>query len=256
MQSVSTARCKFRPIRIEPSVHVIARRLRGKPIDGISRLGKRVVIHSGDWRLVLQPKMTGLVSIDLPPDPDHVRLRIELSNAPVKHVLFWDRRGLGTVQLVSADELLSKLADGKLGPDALVISLEEFIERLRSTQRAVKVALLDQAIVAGIGNLYASEMLHSAKIHPARSASKLSVRRVGLLYAAMLETLNTAIAYEGSTLSDGAYRNALNHPGSYQNAHRVYDREHDRCPSCQKSTIKRIVQSQRSTFFCPQCQKR
>ena len=205
---------------------------------------------------MLQPKMTGLVSIDLPPDPDHVRLKIELSGALVERLLFWDRRGLGTVQLVAANELQQKIADGRLGPDALAISSGEFTKRLRATRRAVKVALLDQAIVAGIGNLYASEMLHTAKIHPARPACELSVRRVALLYAAMLETLHTAIAYEGSTLSDGAYRNALNHPGSYQNAHRVYDREHDCCPSCQKSTIKRIVQSQRSTFFCPQCQKR
>jgi formamidopyrimidine-DNA glycosylase len=72
----------------------------------------------------------------------------------------------------------------------------------------------------------------------------------------MIEVLELAIQYEGSTLGDGTYRNALNESGSYQNHHRVYDRESDVCPSCGKATIQRIVQTQRATFFCGRCQKR
>ncbi len=72
----------------------------------------------------------------------------------------------------------------------------------------------------------------------------------------MLEVLETAIRYEGSTLGDGTYRNALNEQGGYQNHHRVYDRAGEVCPSCGKAKIQRIVQAQRSTFFCPRCQRR
>ena len=253
--SVVVPKCEFRPIKIEPTIGTIRRRLRGQRIEDVSRLGKRVVIHIGSWRLVLQPKMTGLVSIDTPPDDDHVRMIVELADSQVQRVLFWDRRGLGTVQLVTEDELISKIAEGRLGPDALAISYGEFSKRLTATRRAVKVALLDQHILAGVGNLYASEILHVAKIHPACPASQLSQRKLAALYQSMRDILATAIEYEGSTLSDGAYRNALNNPGSYQNAHRVYDRDQERCPSCLKAQIQRIVQSQRSTFFCPHCQK-
>jgi len=256
ISSVTVPKCQFRPIQIEPKIRTIDRRLAGECVDRVSRLGKRVVVHAGKWRLVLQPKMTGLVVIDSPPDFEHVRLIIELMGSQVTRMMFWDRRGLGTVQLVTEKELVSKIAAGRLGPDALSISANDFATRLTATRRPVKVALLDQHIVAGVGNLYASEVLHVAKINPACPASQLSKPRLALLHQSMQEILTTAIAYEGSTLSDGAYRNALNNPGAYQNAHRVYDRENQLCLSCSKSQIKRIVQAQRSTFYCPNCQRR
>jgi formamidopyrimidine-DNA glycosylase len=103
--------------------------------------------------------------------------------------------------------------------------------------------------------LYASEILHLAGIHPARPADRLTPARIERLASAVTVILETAIRYEGSTLSDGTYRNALNEAGGYQNAHRVYDREHETCPTCQGPPIRRIVQAQRSTFFCKACQK-
>lgn len=255
IRRVVLPKCSFRPIRIEPSVRKIDACLRRQTIEQVSRLGKRVVIHAGDWALVLQPKMTGLVSMDQPPDWGHVRLRIELVGQRKQHVLFWDRRGLGTVQLVEHDKLCSQIADGRLGPDALAISNEDFECRFSATKRPVKVALLDQRLVAGIGNLYASEMLHAARIHPEKYTHRISAKKYDQLFMEMRRILLTAIQYEGSTLSDGAYRNALNDPGSYQNEHRVYDRAGEICPVCKKSKIKRIVQAQRSTFFCPKCQR-
>jgi formamidopyrimidine-DNA glycosylase len=117
------------------------------------------------------------------------------------------------------------------------------------------VALLDQKLVAGIGNLYASEILHRARIDPQRPAHRLGRAQIARLAAATRFVLEEAIRDEGSTLGDGTYRNALNEAGNYQNAHRVYDRAGERCPSCQRGTVRRIVQAQRSTFYCANCQR-
>lgn len=216
------------------------------------RRAKRIILElgSGDSFLI-EPRMTGLMLIADPPTRDHLRLEWQFGG---QHSLwFWDRRGLGTIQLVTPTE--REVIFNRLGPDALEISLPEWTDRICRTQRPIKVALLDQKLVAGIGNLYASEILHRARIHPECPAAALSENQLALAHEFTREVLNEAIRYEGSTLSDGTYRNALNKDGSYQNAHRVYDREGETCLTCRKAAIERIVQAQRSTFFCPRCQK-
>ena len=254
--------CAKKPISITPRIDHLNRRVVGRKIVSVDRLGKRVVVRldSGD-RLILEPRMTGLVLISDPPTAEHLRFRLTLKQSPlkknkIKRLLFWDRRGLGRVALLSAAEYQSKLSDGTLGPDALDVTAEEFANRFRHSTRQVKVALLDQSLIAGIGNLYASEILHLAGVHPQARCNRLSKKRWWLIWEAMRVVLETAIKYEGSTLSDGTYRNALNQSGGYQNEHRVYDREGNACPKCRDQKIKRIVQAQRSTFFCSGCQKR
>ncbi|MBC8115854.1 MAG: formamidopyrimidine-DNA glycosylase, partial [Candidatus Saccharimonas sp.] len=170
-------------------------------------------------------------------------------------VWFWDRRGLGTVRLFGPGELERDLGPTKLGPDALSFNSALWRERLGSTSRAVKVALLDQKLVAGIGNLYASEILHVAGIDPHRTADSLRSAEVKRLAAAVRSVLEMAIQHEGSTLGDGTYRNALNQSGRYQNEHRVYMRDGESCSTCGRGRVARIVQAQRSTFFCTKCQK-
>ncbi len=256
IESVTKPRCRYRPISIKPNVSTIHGRLQGTQVTDVSRLGKRVLIHTSKFALILQPKMTGLVALELPPDHEHVRLQIDFAGRPALRLQFWDRRGLGTVELVPSQEIQSRIVEGRLGPDALAITLLDFSRRLASTRRPIKVALLDQKLVAGIGNLYASEMLHVARIHPETSCAEVGRTKVAKLHAAMQAILLTAIEHEGSTLADGTYRNALNASGSYQNHHLVYDRASLPCPSCLKGQIVRMVQAQRSTFFCPRCQRR
>ena len=203
--------------------------------------------------------MTGLILLGDPPTTEHLRFRLRLSRSKgsgkgTDRLLFWDRRGLGTVSLLSADEVTRRFSNGALGPDALQISAAELQNRLGKSQRAIKVALLDQRAVAGIGNLYASEILHVARIDPRTRCRRLNGDGWRRLHAAMRKILNAAIRHEGSTLSDGTYRNSLNQNGGYQNHHRVYDRANRPCRTC-KSSIQRIVQAQRSTFFCPMCQR-
>jgi formamidopyrimidine-DNA glycosylase len=251
--------CRLRPIGVRPAWPTLRRRLLGRRIERIDRIGKRVVLvfDSGD-RLVLEPRMTGLVLLAEPPTQEHLRLRIMFEprrKAGPGELLFWDRRGLGSLRLFSADEFERHFADGRVGPDALVISRDDLRARLGTSTRPIKVALLDQKAVAGIGNLYASEILHLAAIHPQRPCRTLTAKDWTRLHAAVLSVLETAIRYEGSTLSDGTYRNALNQSGGYQHHHAVYDRAGQTCPRC-GAEIVRIVQAQRSTFFCPGCQKR
>ncbi len=252
---VTTPPCDYRPIAINPGIATINKRLARKKVSRISRLGKRVLIHADDWALVIQPKMTGLVSLTDVPDTTHVRIQLDFRGNPLTRLQFWDRRGLGTIQLLKESEIERQLISGRLGPDALSISLAEFQERFKRTKRPIKVALLDQKLVAGIGNLYASEILHTARISPLRPSHEISAPRIKRIYDAMLQILWEAVEHEGSTLSDGTYRNALNDPGSYQNQHQVYDRKDQPCPACKQGVIARIVQAQRSTFYCPKCQR-
>jgi formamidopyrimidine-DNA glycosylase len=98
-------------------------------------------------------------------------------------------------------------------------------------------------------------LLHRARVHPERPCDAITRPQWRRIHAAMLEVLEEAIRYEGSTLSDGTYRNALNESGGYQNHHRVYDRAGRDCPGCGRSQILRIVQAQRATFYCPHCQR-
>jgi len=253
--------CRKRPIEIGPSLATFRRRAVGQRIAGLDRVGKRVVlVLDSDDRIILEPRMTGLVLVGDPPGTEHLRLRIELEPAAKGRnepdaLLFWDRRGLGSVRVVSPAEFAERYGLDRLGPDALRITIDELAERLGRSRRAVKVALLDQRAVAGIGNLYASEILHLASIHPALGCHRIKFTQWERIHAAVIEVLELAIRHEGSTLSDGTYRNALNQSGSYQNHHRVYDREGDPCHHCGQP-IMRIVQAQRATFFCTVCQPR
>ncbi|HZN34020.1 MAG TPA: bifunctional DNA-formamidopyrimidine glycosylase/DNA-(apurinic or apyrimidinic site) lyase [Pirellulaceae bacterium] len=248
-------RCKRRPILMQPRPATLVRRLAGQRIAEVGRLGKRVVLglESGQ-RLIFEPRMTGLVLVADPPTQEHLRFRLDLAEGPIPHVWYWDRRGLGSVRLLDAQQFARQFETGALGPDALALSSGELRARLAHSRRAIKVALLDQRAIAGIGNLYASEILHLARVHPAKRCDLLHESQWEAIHTWMLEVLRLAIRHEGSTLSDGTYRNALNQSGGYQNHHRVYDRAGQPCLRCGSTTIVRIVQAQRATFYCPYCQ--
>ena len=249
--------CACKPIDIQPAVGVFRRRVQGARIADLSRAGKRVVLWLDTQdAIVVEPRMTGLLLVADPPTRAHLRLRLRLADGPLAEILYWDRRGLGNVRLFSKSEFLARFGPQTLGPDALEITAELYRRQLGRSRREIKPALLDQRAVAGIGNLYASEILHVAGIHPRRRCRLMTRRQWQSLSEATRAVLQEAIRYEGSTLGDGTYRNALNQPGRYQNEHRVYNRAGQACPSCGQAEIVRIVQTQRSTFFCPACQRK
>jgi len=274
--AVTQPESRYRPIMMEPGLEILQRTLIGRSVIDIERLGKRVVVCLDDQsRLLFQPKMAGLVLMDSPPNESHLRLVVSLSpiessqkaiydssslkardSSPGPQILYWDQRGLGTVQLWTAEQMKVFLESGVLGPDALAADFDTFHMRFRNAARPVKPTLLDQTRVAGIGNLYASEILHRSGVHPARRCDRLSKLAWKRIFDSTRLILLEAIEHEGSTLSDGTYRKSKENPGGYQNSHRVYDRADLLCLTCGNHLIVRIVQSQRSTYFCPGCQKR
>ncbi|MBD3676362.1 MAG: bifunctional DNA-formamidopyrimidine glycosylase/DNA-(apurinic or apyrimidinic site) lyase [Planctomycetaceae bacterium] len=258
LKSLEMVPCDCKPIQLSPTLKTIQKRLTRTKILAVERFAKRIVIvHSTGERLVIEPRMTGLMLLNDPPDPDHLRLKWTFTGRKQpQNVWFWDRRGLATCRLYSETDWRKWRESGTIGPDALEVDAEEWRERIKLSRRAVKVAMLDQKTVAGIGNLYASEILHVSQVHPETRCRQLTRQQIERIAENTQHVLREAIRYEGSTLSDGTYRNALNKSGGYQNQHRVYAREGEACPTCEQATIQRIVQAQRSTFFCPCCQSK
>ncbi len=297
IRGLDRPKSRLQSILISPRIDAFRRRVVGRRIEAIRRVGKRVVLEleieprerdlpsanaprlrsrgaagagsppatavagrfndapRGDC-IVLEPRMTGLVLLRDPPDREHVRLVLRLSGGRAREILFWDQRGLGVARLLRPEEFLEHYGPNRLGPDALGITCDVLRARLGGSRRAIKVALLDQHALAGVGNLYASEILHRAGIHPATPCHRLRRSDWPKLHAALGEILRAAIRHQGSTLRDGTYRIARNNPAAYQFFHRVYQRAGELCLRCRQARIVRIVQAQRSTFFCPACQRR
>ncbi len=242
-------------IAISPNWPTFRRRALDRRIEEVGRLGKRIVLLlESDERLVIEPRMTGLIMLADPPNESHLRMRFLLRGGKAKELLFWDQRGLGVVRLLTARQYAEELGPKRIGPDALEATAELLHALFGKCKGPIKPALMDQSRLAGIGNLYASEILHLAKIHPAARANSLRPSDWNRVADAMREILTAAIAHQGSTLRDGTYRIARDEPGNFQACHRVYQRAGEKCLQCGKGEILRIIQSQRSTFFCPRCQ--
>ena len=259
--SATLPRGRVRPLSVRPTASVLVRRLEGRTIAGVHRRGKRVVIEMTEavgrpreW-LVIEPRMTGQMLIVDPPTEEHVRLVVDLAGGRPARFLFWDRRGLGTIRLLDDRGLEAACGPSKLGPDGLVVTGDDLAAQLGRSRRAVKAALLDQRAVAGIGNIYASEILHRVAIHPRTMCRRVRRADWERIAVATRRVLAEAVALEGSSIGDETYRTADSRPGRAQQRHRVYDREGKPCCRC-RAPIERIVLAQRATFFCPACQAR
>ncbi|HZL35833.1 MAG TPA: zinc finger domain-containing protein, partial [Tepidisphaeraceae bacterium] len=143
--------------------------------------------------------------------------------------------------------------DEGIGPEPLSIRPSQLARQLAGTARAIKSALLDQSVVAGLGNIYVDESLFAARLHPLLPANRLSHEQIRLLNRAIKSTLRRALRHRGSTLRD--YRDANGAKGGFQKLHSVYGREGQPCKVC-RSPIQRIVIGGRSTHFCANCQAR
>lgn len=259
-------RTRVRPLTIEPRPVMLTRQLVDRTIAAVLRRGKRVVLElagPGDrddtrW-LAIEPRMTGLMLVVDPPTTEHLRLVLTLdqsgrSGGPTR-LLFWDRRGLGTIRLHDRAGLEAVCGPRKLGPDGLEVTGADLVARLGGSRRAVKPALLDQRAVAGIGNIYAAEILFRVGVDPRSACLRLSRDAWERIAAATRSVLAEAVHCEGSSIGDETYRTADNRVGRFQHRHRVYGREGEPCNDC-GTQVRRIVQAQRATFFCPRCQGR
>jgi formamidopyrimidine-DNA glycosylase len=259
--AVDFPRGTVRPITPSPPPAALAALLRDARLEAVHRFGKRLALEftrrgATRW-LVLEPRMTGLLVVLPPPTATHTRMLIHLADAADRRhrLAFWDQRGLGTIRLVTEAGLQRTCGREVLGPDGTTISGAELRETLGQSRRAIKVALLDQRAVAGIGNIYASEILHRAGIDPRLPCRRATQDCWSRIADATRRILAAAIRCGGSSIGDELYRTPTLRPGRFQRHHRVYGLTDRPCRAC-GTAIRRIVQAQRSTFFCPLCQQR
>ncbi len=247
------------PLIMPPSeARRMKRALKGQTIDDLDRCGKVLVISvSGGWSVLQRFGMTGQM-YPQPGDeplPPCTRLVWELEDG--RRIVYRDARRFGETRLVKTAELQRALGeDCRLGHDALLsdLSAEEFAALLADHAVPIKNFLLDQTHLAGIGNIYASEILHRCRIHPETPANALLPRQAREVLRVTRTVLAEAVAAQGTTISD--YRTGENLSGGYQKFLRVYGREGGKCQrrGCGGEVV-RIVQAGRSTFFCAKCQK-
>jgi len=232
-------------------------RANGSVVDRVIRRGKWVVIVLSDHRgsIVIQPRMTGGFWLVAPDRPDHVRLTFRML-APGKTVWFCDNRRLGKIALYESDAEAEAAFQRSQGPDALEIDKDDLASRLKKTTRGIKPTLMDQKVLAGIGNIYADEVLFQAKIHPERTASRLSKSEVQRIHGAIGDVLARAIAAEGSSF-DAGYRTVLGLEGGFLAQNAMYGRGGQPCPVCRSVIVKTKIAGLigRPTHYCPKCQK-
>jgi formamidopyrimidine-DNA glycosylase len=224
----------------------MAARVQGKKIAGVKRYGKFIVVSlKGGGYLVIHLGMTGRLLLG-GPTGKHTHAVLTLDRGVL---LYDDSRQFGCLQY--SQDFPARVA--KLGPEPLEVPFSEFATALRRRKTRIKALLLNQAFLRGIGNIYADEALFRAGIHPLALASRIRSDRAKGLHEAITTVLTEAIAAGGSSISD--YVDAQGRKGFFQFSHRVYQRTGEPCVTC-GTPIRRLLVAQRSSHFCPKCQKR
>ena len=271
MEGARLAKVEVRDRRLRwPIARDFEKRLTGQTVEGLGRRAKYLLadLSSGDV-LVMHLGMSGSFRVGANAKPGvyyhekskstaHDHVVFHMSNGAT--VTFNDPRRFGSMKLVKRAKLDAEPLLRGLGPEPLGNAFDAAMlaKACQAKKTSLKAALLDQRVVAGLGNIYVCEALYRARLSPKRQASTIAGRngepnvRAAALVEAIKAVLQDAIAAGGSSLRD--HRRTDGALGDFQHNFRVYDREGEPCPNC-KGTIRRIVQSGRSTFYCPSCQK-
>jgi len=228
----------------------LGQRLTGARVTSLGRRAKYGLIHTDrDDTMIFHLGMSGSWRINHSKLEKHDHLLLETDEGA--RLSLNDPRRFGSVDLVPTTELKSWPAFAALGPEPLDITAPALKRRLAGRKAAIKLLLLDQRIIAGLGNIYVCEARFRAGIHPARAGGSISLERLERLVPAIHGVLEEAIAAGGSSLRDFASPDG--ELGYFSKSFSVYDREGRGC-AC-GGTVKRIVQGGRSTFYCPKCQR-
>ncbi len=240
-----------RPDIVRPCGFDLSAALVGRTVSTITRRGKRIVIVLDDGNaLYIHLGMTGRMTIAPPAAPVEPHTHFIADLASGVQLRFRDPRRFGGIFWLGSG---ASPGDARMGPEPLAMTARQLLAKLARTKRAVKNALMDQRVVAGLGNIYVDESLFAAGIHPLKRADRLSGDDVARLTRAIKHVLRRAIRHRGSTLRD--YVDADGERGGFQTLHRVYAREAAPCTTC-RTPVRRIVLGGRSTHFCPRCQPR
>lgn len=236
-----------------------AERLTGATLTGTGRRSKYLLLHlsTGDSAVIHLGMSGKLIYTPLahgaePPPPakhDHILFRL-----PEAFLVFNDARRFGRADILRTEDLASAPYLAALGPEPLDgrWTPEQLGEKLTRTSRPVKTAIMDAAVVVGVGNIYASESLYAARIHPLRPANQLEKSEIEILHTKIIAILESAIASGGSTLRD--YVRSSGEAGYFQHAFKVYGKHGTPCDAC-GNMIAKTVTGNRSTFYCEYCQR-
>ncbi len=230
--------------------------LKGARVDEVSRRGKHILTHLSNGRtLITHLRMTGRF----------LYLGQDEENVPHTHAIFWldnrrkllfaDQRHFGMMMIVKTGELSEVEPLRKLAPEPFdpAFTDQYLVERLKRSGQAIKLFLLDQTRVVGLGNIYASEALHRAGIDPRLPANRLSRRRAAVLRRELIEVLREAIETGSKLETDPREVYGRYGEGAFADNWKVYDREGQPCFIC-LAPIRRFTQGARSTYYCPRCQ--
>ena len=233
-----------------PSVKKFKEQIKGQKIVGVTRRAKYLILLLENYNLLIHLRMSGDLTVRKgkikPEKHDRLVLNLQSKNRELSDLAFNDTRKFGRVWLTDQPEKIL----GKLGPEPLEKNFtpQWLYENLRKRKRQLKPLLLDQTFLAGVGNIYADESLHIAKLHPLGLSNVVSQKQAKALQEAIQSVLQEGIRRNGASI-DWVYRG-----GEYQNYFRVYDREDKPCIVC-GTKIQKIIVGQRGTHFCPKCQK-
>jgi formamidopyrimidine-DNA glycosylase len=252
-------------IRLAKQFHGDARLVIGAKVHAVRRYGKGLLIDlDNGYSLAIHVKMTGqliyreLVTENILPNKHtHVIFSLtvnsQLSQVKKAQLFYNDQRQFGWIKVVKTSEAMNMPFFKSLGPEPLSnLTMKQFSNILHSTKTPIKLVIMDQAKIAGIGNIYANDALYRAKIHPKRAANSLSTDEQQRLFTAIESVLKKGIEVGGA--SEWHYVDVLGGKGQYQNFFLVYGKDGTPCKQC-GTTIERISLGGRGTFFCPDCQQ-
>lgn len=242
-------------------------KIKGQKIAGTRRFGKVLVLDlDNNWSIIAHVKMTGQFIYRGPNLPDPPKLSSKVSDGlggRHTHVIFAldndgklyynDFRRFGWIKTVPTEEVLSHGLIGKMGPEPFRdLTVDNFSEILSKTRRPIKVVLMDQAQISGVGNIYANDALWLAKINPKRPANSLDQTEVKALFEAILKVLKTGMESGGA--SENTFVTPDGSEGEYQDRALVYAKPGQLCQRCKNAKIEKFMLGGRGTFICPLCQ--
>ncbi len=249
----------------EPGARAFESKIRGSKIDALTRRGKFLVFHLARnvppnvragvkpvherMYLLVHLRMTGGFRVDPPSAPRDKHMHVLFQLGDGREVRFRDPRKFGRMWLVDDPARVV----GKLGPEPMQLSANDFVNLFESRRGRLKSLLLDQRFLAGLGNIYVDESLWYARLHPLRAAESLSRAERRKLYHAVQHVLKRAIALGGTSI-DVMYRRVNGASGGFQDSLRAFDRAKRPCRRC-GTPIQKMVIGQRGTHYCPRCQR-
>jgi formamidopyrimidine-DNA glycosylase len=245
----------FRILRRFPSVEEFVSQVEGRVVRKLERRGKYLVVKlNGELTLLIHLGMTGQL-LYRGQDAARNRFTRVVFHVDGHHLEFADARKFGELNLLLPGRY-EAVDLGRLGPDALSPEFDRaYLGRaLRDRGRAIKAVLLDQGVIAGIGNIYSDEILFAAGIDPRRPAGSLTERDTDRLYRSITDVLARAVRRRGTSARDEWFVDARGHPGGFQHELKVYQRTGRPCPGCGERVVRETVGG-RSAHFCPRCQK-